>query len=139
MSNKKERVAIFIDGSNLYHNMKRYNLHTKFEDLIKKIETKREVIDVFYYTALLEESINKEKYREHKQFLDKISRISNFHVVLCNLRKIVMLGNKKYAENRKRDTLQPYAHTWIQENIADYGKYVIHPKKMIEAQWNNGK
>ena len=90
MSNKKERVAIFIDGSNLYHNMKRYNLHTKFEDLIKKIETKREVIDVFYYTALLEESINKEKYREHKQFLDKISKISNFHVVLCNLRKMVL-------------------------------------------------
>ena len=51
---QKERVAIFIDGSNLYNNLKRYKLKIKFEDLINKIETKRQVIDIFYYTALLE-------------------------------------------------------------------------------------
>ena len=85
-----QRVAIFIDGSNLYHNLKRFDIKIRFEDIIKKIETKRKVIDVFYYTALLDKSINEEKYKEHKRFLDKIKKIPNFHVVLCNLRKVVL-------------------------------------------------
>ena len=50
---EKQRVAIFIDGSNLYHNLKRYDIKTTFEKIIKKIETKRKIVDVFYYTALL--------------------------------------------------------------------------------------
>lgn len=50
-----ERVSIFIDGSNLYHNLKKYRIRIKFDELIKKIETKREIVSTFYYTALLDE------------------------------------------------------------------------------------
>lgn len=85
-----QRVAIFIDGSNLYHNLKRFNIKTTFEEIIKKVETKREVVDIFYYTALLDKSINEERYKEHKRFLDKIKKLPNFHVVLCNLRKVIL-------------------------------------------------
>jgi len=85
-----QRVAIFIDGSNLYHNLRRYDLKIKFEDIIKRIETKREIVDIFYYTALLDKSIDEIKYKEHKRFLDKIKKIPNFNIVLCNLRKIVL-------------------------------------------------
>ena len=88
MSNQK--VAIFIDGSNLYHNLRRFNIKTKFEEIIKKVETRREVINVFYYTALLDKSIDEKRYNEHKRFLDKIKQIPNFHIVLCNLRKVVL-------------------------------------------------
>ena len=48
-----QKVAIFIDGSNLYHNLKRFNIKIKFEELIKRVENKRDVVDIFYYTALL--------------------------------------------------------------------------------------
>jgi len=93
-----QRVAIFIDGSNLYHNLKKFNIKTKFEEIIKRVETKREVVDIFYYTALLDKSINEEKYNEHKRFLDKIKKISNFHIVLCNLRRIVLSdGSVEFA------------------------------------------
>ena len=85
-----ERVAIFIDGSNLYHNLKRFNIKIKFEDIIKRIETKRKIIDIFYYTALLDKLVDEKKYEEHKRFLDKIKKIPNFHIVLCNLRKVVL-------------------------------------------------
>ena len=85
-----QRVAIFIDGSNLYHNLKRFNIKIKFEEIIKKVETKRQVVDIFYYTALLDKSINEERYKEHKRFLDKIENIPNFHIVLCNLRKVIL-------------------------------------------------
>lgn len=88
-----QRVAIFIDGSNLYHNLKRYNIKTTFEEIIKKVETKREIVDIFYYTALLDKSIDEKRYKDHKRFLDKINKISNFHVVLCNLRKVVLEDN----------------------------------------------
>jgi uncharacterized LabA/DUF88 family protein len=87
---EKQKVAIFIDGSNLYHNLKRFNIKTTFEEIINKVETKREIIDIFYYTALLDKSIDEKRYNEHKRFLDKIKKISNFHVVLCNLRKMVL-------------------------------------------------
>lgn len=87
---KKERVVIFIDGSNLYHNLKRYNIKTTFEEIIKKVETQREVVDIFYYTALLDKSINENGYKNHKKFLDKIKKIPNFNVVLCNLRKVIL-------------------------------------------------
>ncbi|MFH1585986.1 MAG: hypothetical protein ABIB79_04420 [archaeon] len=30
-----QRVSIFIDGSNLYHNLKRYGISIKFEELVK--------------------------------------------------------------------------------------------------------
>lgn len=85
-----QRVAIFIDGSNLYHNLKRFNIRTTFEEIIRKVETKRPVVDIFYYTALLDKSINEKRYIEPKNFLDKIKKIPNFHIVLCNLRKVIL-------------------------------------------------
>ena len=87
---EEQRVAIFIDGSNLYHNLRRYNIKTTFEEIIKKVETKRKIVDIFYYTALLDKSIDEERYKRHKEFLEKIKKIPNFHVVLCNLRKVIL-------------------------------------------------
>jgi len=87
---ENQRVAIFIDGSNFYHNLKRYNIKTKFEEIIKKVETKREIVDIFYYTALLDKSIDEKRYDSHKKFLNKIKQIPNFNVVLCNLRKMIL-------------------------------------------------
>jgi len=87
---QKQRAVIFIDGSNLYHNLRRYEIRIRFEDLIKKLETKREVVNIFYYTALLDEDYNQEGYEKHKKFLDKIKQIPNLKVVLCNLKKIVL-------------------------------------------------
>ncbi|MBS3099660.1 NYN domain-containing protein [Candidatus Pacearchaeota archaeon] len=53
MEKKQERASIFIDGSNLYHNLKRNNIKISFEEIIECLETKREIIGIFYYTAEL--------------------------------------------------------------------------------------
>ena len=87
---QKERVMIFIDGSNLYHNLKRCGIKTTFEKIIKKLETKREIVNIFYYSALLDKDFNEKRYTKHKKFLDKIKQIPNFNVVLCNLRKTIL-------------------------------------------------
>lgn len=85
----EERVSIFIDGSNLYHNLKRYGLKITFEELIKKLETRREVVEIFYYTALLDKKFDEARYLKHQDFLKKLKTIPNFKIVLCNLRKMV--------------------------------------------------
>jgi len=97
-----QRVAIFIDGSNLYHNLKRFNIKIKFEEIIKKVETKREVVDIFYYTAELDKEYNIEKYTYHHEFLEKIRKIPKFHVILCNLKK-TLLGNGSFNYDIKGD------------------------------------
>jgi uncharacterized LabA/DUF88 family protein len=87
---KEEKVSIFIDGSNLYHGLKKNSIETSFEDLIKALETRRKVVSIFYYAAKLDKDYNPEKYLEHQKFLEKIKTIPNFHVILCNLRKIIL-------------------------------------------------
>jgi len=86
----EERVSIFIDGSNLYNNLKEYSIKVNFEEIIKKLENKRKVMNIFYYTALLDKAYNLEKYEKHKKFLEKIKQIPNFNIILCNLRKTIL-------------------------------------------------
>src|SRR3989344_3267948 len=93
-----ERVSIFIDGGNLYHNLKRYKIKISFEELIKRLETKREVNDIYFYTAELDKDFDTEKYKRHHEFLENLRKIPKFHVVLCNLRKVVLKdGSLDYA------------------------------------------
>jgi uncharacterized LabA/DUF88 family protein len=86
----KERVAIFIDGSNLYHNLKKYYIPLPFEEIIKRVEVKRKIVKILYYTALLDKEIDEEKYNKHLDFLNNIKKIPNFKIVLCRLRKIFL-------------------------------------------------
>ena len=52
----KDRVAIFIDGSNFYHSSKKLNVVNKinFQKLIKELVMDRELVKVFYYNASLD-------------------------------------------------------------------------------------
>ena len=51
----KERVAIFIDGSNFYHSAKTLKVHNKinFHRLITELVGKRLLVRAFYYNAPL--------------------------------------------------------------------------------------
>jgi len=86
---QKERVMIFIDGSNLYHSLKNLNLKINFEDLIKILTKDKYLVKIFYYTAPLDITIDKEKYWRHQRFLERLRKIPNFNVILCNLRKVI--------------------------------------------------
>lgn len=93
----KERISIFIDGSNLYHNLKKLKVKLDFEKLIKNLIRDRELIEVYYYTANLNINEDKDKYWEHQRFLDELRKIPKFNVILCNLKRIRQDdGNYKY-------------------------------------------
>jgi len=100
---QRERVSIFIDGSNLYHSLKRYGIKIKLEDIINKIEMKREIVDIFYYTALLDKDFDESRYKEHRGFLDKIKKIPKFNIILCNLRKIILENGSVHFEIKGDD------------------------------------
>jgi uncharacterized LabA/DUF88 family protein len=84
----KERVMIFIDGSNLYHNLKNLGVsNISFEKLVKLLLKERELISVQYYNAPLDISINPNKYWIQQRFYNSLKQIQKFNVILCRLKK----------------------------------------------------
>jgi uncharacterized LabA/DUF88 family protein len=84
----KERVMIFIDGSNLYYSLKNLKIgRVDFQKLIQLLTKGKLLISTFYYNAPLNISINPKKYWEQQKFFNELRKISDFNVVLCKLRK----------------------------------------------------
>lgn len=85
----KERVSIFIDGSNLYHSLKRLKIFKiNFQKLISKLKGDRELVSVFYYNAPLDINYNPKKYWDQQKFFDELRKLHCFRVILCKMRKI---------------------------------------------------
>ena len=54
----KERISIFIDGSNLYHGLKSMGIRKiNFEEFAKLIAGNRELQRIFYYTAMMDKDL----------------------------------------------------------------------------------
>ncbi|MDO8563617.1 MAG: NYN domain-containing protein [Nanoarchaeota archaeon] len=88
-STLKERVAIFIDGSNFYYGLKRLNITgLKMQDLIDELVNNRHLIKIFFYTIRLDKRFNKNQFVEHNTFLDILKNIKRFSIVLCTLKRI---------------------------------------------------
>ncbi|MEN7982618.1 MAG: NYN domain-containing protein [Nanoarchaeota archaeon] len=85
---KKERVSIFIDGSNFYYSTSKKGNKIKFEKLINELVRDRELIRVYYYVAPLDIKKDESKYWKHQRFLEMLNDIPKFNVVLCTLKKI---------------------------------------------------
>ena len=66
-----ERIAIFIDGSNLYHalraNFKRYDLN--FTEFTCKLCQDRRLFRIYYYNILQDPTQRAEGHREQQEFL----------------------------------------------------------------------
>jgi uncharacterized LabA/DUF88 family protein len=80
----RDRVAIFIDGSNLYHalrsNFGRYDLN--FADFASKLCGSRRLFRIYYYNALQDPVQRPEGYREQQEFLDLLRKTPYLEVRL---------------------------------------------------------
>jgi len=86
---EKERVMIFIDGSNLYHGLKSLGIkRINFEELASLLTGDRELKKVFYYTAKMDENFDKNRFNKHQNFLRNLSLIPKFKIVFCTFKKI---------------------------------------------------
>jgi uncharacterized LabA/DUF88 family protein len=70
----EDRIAIFIDGSNLYHalrsNFGRYDLN--FAEFTKKLCGARRMFRTYYYNVLQDPTQRAEGYREQQEFLNTL-------------------------------------------------------------------
>lgn len=99
----KEKISIFIDGSNLYHSLKKIGtIKINFQKLIDKLVNGRQLISVFYYNTPLDITKNPKRYWKQQKFFDELRKLSLFKVVLCKLRKYKKI-NKTFAYEVKGD------------------------------------
>jgi len=70
----EDRLAIFIDGSNLYHalrsNLGRYDLN--FAEFASKLCGLRRLFRIYYYNVLQDPGQRAEGYREQQEFLNAL-------------------------------------------------------------------
>lgn len=96
-----KRVAIFIDGNNFYYSLKGLGKkRVDFERLIEILSIGKNVVDVFYYNALLDIKVGEKKYWGQQKFFDKLKKIG-FNVKLGRLR--THLKNGEYFFDVKGD------------------------------------
>jgi len=107
---EKERVAIFIDGNNLYHVIKNMFkssvklMSFNFEKFIKKIVGNRKFIRAYYYNAPLDWKRDITTYSKQQKFFEKLREIPNFKLVLCRMQKVKSGGRTVYQI--KEDDIQ---------------------------------
>jgi uncharacterized LabA/DUF88 family protein len=55
MNNGEERIALFIDGANLYATAKALGFDIDYKRLLKEFESRGTLVRAFYYTAIIED------------------------------------------------------------------------------------
>tara|TARA_Y100000310_G_C20694101_1_gene824239 strand:+ start:3891 stop:4439 length:549 start_codon:yes stop_codon:yes gene_type:complete len=107
----RERVMIFIDGSNHYHIIKNMFQNSKkldnfnFKSFIKELIRERDYIETYYYTAPLDRKKDEETYRKQQRFFDKLRKINNFNLKLCRMQKEKINGKTIYLVKEDDITL----------------------------------
>jgi uncharacterized LabA/DUF88 family protein len=84
-----DRVAIFIDGSNLYHsvqnNFGRHDLN--FTEFATKLSAGRRLFRIYYYNILQEPSQYPDSYREQQEFLEVLRKTPYLEIRLGGAKK----------------------------------------------------
>ena len=87
MSDKDDRVMIFIDGSNLYHSLKSYFKRTDIDigRFCRKMLDRRRLIRIYYYNAVVGRKEEPERYRDQQSFFTSVRSIPYFELRLGRL------------------------------------------------------
>jgi len=98
---QRDKVMVFIDGSNLYHVVKNLLPELKpfefnFESFVKQLVGDRELVAVNYYNAPLDRQKDDSGYIKQQRFFEKIKRIPLFHLILCRMQKRIVDGKIIY-------------------------------------------
>ena len=102
MEENKERVAIFIDGSNHYHIVKTLMKNSKkmtdfnFNKFVISLLGDRRLVRTYYYTAPLDWKKDALKYAKQQQFFKKLESLHDFELVLCRMQKVKVDGKIIY-------------------------------------------
>lgn len=95
MANTGERIALFIDGANLYATAKSLGFDIDYKRLLREFQTKGRLIRAFYYTALIED----QEYSSIRPLIDWLD-YNGYAVVTKPTKEFVdSLGRRKVKGN----------------------------------------
>ena len=99
MDFKKEKVVIYIDGSNMYFSVRNaFNCKVDLEKFCYKLAKDYELAKINYYIAPLNQVENPGAYAEQQSFLKKIRKIDKLNIIFGRLEKIRRDGEIHYVE-----------------------------------------
>ena len=77
MTDRTDRVMIFIDGSNMYHLLKSFFKRTDIDigKLCQKLLDKRRLVRIYYYNAKVGQSEEPERYHDQQKFFAGVTAI----------------------------------------------------------------
>lgn len=91
----QERIALFIDGANLYATAKSLGFDIDYKRLLKEFQSRGKLIRAFYYTALIED----QEYSSIRPLIDWLD-YNGFAVVTKPTKEFVdALGRRKVKGN----------------------------------------
>jgi uncharacterized LabA/DUF88 family protein len=132
---EKQRVMIFIDGSNLYYSLKNLGMgRIDFQKLLQLLIKDKLLISTFYYNAPLNIKVNPKIYWDQQKFFNELKKIPDFNVVLCRLRKHKR-KNKNYVFDVKGDDVHLAVDlvSGAYENLYDFAIIVSGDEDFVPA------
>jgi uncharacterized LabA/DUF88 family protein len=92
---EQDRIALFIDGANLYATAKSLGFDIDYKRLLREFQTKGKLIRAFYYTALVEE----QEYSSIRPLIDWLD-YNGYAVVTKPTKEFVdSMGRRKVKGN----------------------------------------
>ncbi|MEK6848320.1 MAG: NYN domain-containing protein [Nanoarchaeota archaeon] len=88
MNFKKEKVAIYIDGSNFYFSIKdTFNCRIDLEKFCKKLAKDSDLVKINYYIAPVDQLENPKAYAQQQSFFEKLKKIDKLNLIFGRLEK----------------------------------------------------
>ncbi|MEW6295058.1 MAG: NYN domain-containing protein [Candidatus Diapherotrites archaeon] len=86
---KKKRVVVFIDGSNLYHDLLNNfgKANIDFSAFVDFLVEKNKLIKTYYYNVPVNQKEKPEEYKKQQKFFSALQKIPRFEVKLGRLEK----------------------------------------------------
>ena len=98
-ANSQEKIAIYIDGSNLYFSVKKtFNCKIDLRRFCEKLVGKSNLVKINYYIAPVEQFNNPEMYAQQQSFLERIREIDKLTIIFGRLEKRKRNGKDYYIE-----------------------------------------
>ena len=85
----KRKVAIFIDGSNLYHSLKKNfgNANLNFLGFAGFLAEKNKLVAAYYYNAPVNQKTQPNEYSKQQRFFSALEKLPYFEIKLGRLEK----------------------------------------------------
>jgi len=135
-----KEAIIFIDGNNLYHNLKEMNIkpgHLDFEKFVNLICNffNVELKEVRYYNSMPNIRDGKQLYFSHLTFIDNLRKLSKFKIIT---RKLQVHSTKELLKQKQEliDSMDlcPSCKPIVEANILDVIGNVKKKEKGIDVK-----